>query len=199
MKKTKIVFALLCVGAMMLFAGCGDKDAKAIDTGSKDEGKKGQDKIVVEELKNDPNTPINYEAFKGIALGASLDDVEKVFGKGAKVEGLDGSEVYAWRGNGLANVMVEIRDGKVIEKSQGDLVAEAKDIKLGQVASIDKGASLADVEKKIGPGVLIREAQGENGGPNVTNYEWKNANGSAFTIEVVDGKVTSAYGVGLPE
>lgn len=190
----KKLWMLIMAGLLTLslaLVGCGNKDGEEASKQNTDGTKTSEVTEVAPE-----DTPVTYDNFMAIEMGSDKAEAEKLFGKGEKLEGIEGSDIYTWQGQGIGNMVLIFQDDKVVEKSQTDLAERSAEINAEQAAFVTEGMTLADAEAQLGPANLVSENL-EDDGSSTKTYEWKNPNGSVLSITVQNDTIVSALAVGL--
>lgn len=191
-KRVHLLTGFLFLSIALVAAGCGGSG-----NNNTAEATKGDDKKVeVEELVDVENNPVNYDNFKAVPLSGSLEDATNLLGDGEKLEGIEGAEVYTWRGNGLANMVITLRDGQIVEKNQADLDGMVSEVTAAQAQQITPGMTIENVNAMIGEGALVKESLNED--TTLQAYEWKHANGATLSVLAENNVVVDHTAIGLP-
>lgn len=141
------------------------------------------------------NKKYSYSKFMEIGMGMTYNQVEKILGKGIEEassgEGDTKTITYTWKNDDVSNIFVEIRQGKVVNKSQAMLKNMDAKVTLDNYKKINMGMNYKQVKAILGEGQLASQTSLDGDKDENEMYEWINDDGSNMNITFEDGKVST--------
>lgn len=139
------------------------------------------------------NRKYSYSKFMEVSMGMTYGQVKKILGKGIEEassgEGDTKTITYTWKNDDVSNIFVEMRGGKVVNKSQAMLKNMDAKVTLDNYKKINMGMNYKQVKSILGEGQLASQTSLD--GDENEMYEWINDDGSNMNITFEDGKVNT--------
>lgn len=194
-------FILIVIIVVIGLAGgiSGNKTKNNTDTSISSNNTTENSKKAENAKEKEEDSPINYDNFLSIQMGATYDDVVSIFGKGKEVSSIEAggikTVIYSWNGKGISNMTITIQNDIVTQKAQAGLMDMDAKITSDLYNKIQNGMTYEEVKTILGEGQLM--SYGKIANIESVMYEYINKDGSNANFTFSNNSLQMKAQVGL--